>query len=98
MQTIGRPRVAQAYVWLTALVATIVFIQGGLFAGFYSEGESGLIDAHQWVGEISGYIAVVVLIPLAFVARFPRELSRRLVVSRLGHPVEHSGPRLRLWN
>ncbi len=74
MQTIGRPRVAQAYVWLTALVATIVFIQGGLFAGFYSEGESGLIDAHQWGGEISGYIAVVVLIPLAFVARFPREL------------------------
>ena len=74
MQLIGRPRVASAYVWLTALVATIVFVQGGLFAAFYSEGESGFINAHQWVGEITGYVALVVLSPLAFVARFPREL------------------------
>ena len=30
MSTIGRPRVARAYIWLTALVTLFVFIQGGL--------------------------------------------------------------------
>ena len=55
-------------------MVVIVFVQGALFGAFYSEGKEGLLDAHGIEGELTGYIAIVVLIPLAFMARFPKEL------------------------
>ncbi len=60
---VGRPQLARAYVWLTFLVAGVVFVQGLLFGAFYSEGDSAFIDAHGIVGELSGYFAILVLIP-----------------------------------
>ena len=72
-QTIGRPRVARTYAWLITLSALVVVVQGFLFSGFYSEGEKGYIDTHGILGELAGYV-VVIMIPLAFLARFPRHL------------------------
>ena len=74
MQTIGRPRLAIAYTWITALLTLVVFVQGFLFGAFYSERNRDFIDIHGLEGEFSGFIIVVVLIPLALAARFPREL------------------------
>ena len=73
-QAIGRPRVAKAYAWLISLAALVVVVQGFLFAAFYSEAVKGFLDAHGIEGELAGYILVVVLVPLAFLARFPRTL------------------------
>ena len=74
-QTIGRPKVARAYAWLIVLVPLAVIVQGILFAGFYSEAEGGLLDAHGLVGDILGIAILVILTPLAFLARFPRRPS-----------------------
>ena len=74
MESIGRPRVALASVWLMGLVTAVVIVQGALFGAFYSEGEKGFIGAHGIEGDLTGYISIVVLIPLAFAARFPKEL------------------------
>lgn len=71
--SVGRPQIARVYVWLTFLVAGVVFVQGFLFGAFYSERDSVFIDAHGIVGELSGYFGILVLIPLAFRAQFPRE-------------------------
>ena len=73
-QTIGRPKVARAYAWLIVLTPLAVIVQGILFAGFYSEAEKGLLDAHGMFGQILGIAIVVILTPLAFLARFPRRL------------------------
>ena len=72
--TIGRPKVARAYAWLIVLVPLAVIVQGALFAGFYSEAEGGLLDAHGLFGEIMGIAILIILTPLAFLARFPRRL------------------------
>ena len=74
-QTIRRPKVARAYAWLIVLVPLAVIVQGILFAGFYSEAEGDLLDAHGVVGDILGIVILVILTPLAFLARFPRRLS-----------------------
>lgn len=71
-QTIGRRRVALTFAWLIALVTLLVVVQGFLFAGFYSEGERGFIDIHGILGQLIGLVLLVILIPLAFLARFPR--------------------------
>jgi len=73
MLTIGRPRVAFAYVWLTFLIAGLVFLQGFLFGAFYSEGNRDYMDIHRLVGEYSGNVTIL-LVVLAFLARFPGEL------------------------
>ena len=74
-QTVGRRRTAIAYVWLMALIAALVVVQGVLFAGFYSEADRSFISAHGAVGALAGLVLLVVLIPLAFVARFPRRMQ-----------------------
>ena len=73
MSSIGRPRVAAAYVWLTFLVAGVVFVQGFLFGAFYSGRGKDYIDVHGILGEVSGNVTIFLVI-LAFLARFPREL------------------------
>ena len=73
-QTIGRPKVARTYAWLMVLVPLAVIVQGILFAGFYSEAEGRLMDAHGLFGEILGIVILVILTPLAFLARFPRRM------------------------
>ena len=44
------------------------------FSGFYSGQGKAFLDSHGIEGELTGYILVVVLIPLGFLARFPRSL------------------------
>ena len=73
-QTIGRPRVARAYAWLIALATLTVILQGFFFAAFYSEGEKGFLDAHARGADISMIVVVLIVTPLAFLARFPRGL------------------------
>ena len=74
-QNIGRPKVARAYAWLIVLVPLAVIAQGGLFAGFYSEAEGGFLDAHSIVADILGIAILVILTPLALLARFSQRLS-----------------------
>ena len=73
-QAIGRPRVARAYAWLIALATLTVVVQGFLFAGFYSEADKGYIDIHASVAVIPLIVVVLIITPLAFLARFPRGL------------------------
>lgn len=73
--TIGRPKVARVYAWLIVLVPVAVIVQGFLFSRFYSEAEGGSLDAHGLVGEILGIAILVIITPLAFLARFPRRLG-----------------------
>ena len=73
-QAIGRPRVASAYAWLISLAALVVVVQGFLFAAFYSEAEKGFLDAHAAVADISLLVVALIITPLAFLARFPRNL------------------------
>ena len=76
-QPIGRPRVARAYVVLIALTPLTVIIQGILFAAFYSEGgKKGFIDAPAVGADISLLVVVLIITPLAFLARVRR--SRRI--------------------
>ena len=49
-------------------------MQGFLFSGFYSGQGKAFLDAHGIEGELTGFILVVVLIPLGFLARFPSSL------------------------
>ena len=73
-QLIGRPRIARTYVALVALTPLTVIIQGVLFAAFYSEGgRRGFIDAHGAVADISLLVVVLIVTPLAFLARFHRK-------------------------
>ena len=74
-ETIGRPKVARAYAWLIALTPLVIVVQGILFGGFYSRTEVDFLDAHGMLGEISGGIILIILTPLAFLARFPRRLG-----------------------
>ena len=71
---VGRPRVARAYAWVMGLATFEVVVQGFLFSSFYARGESGFIEAHGYAGELTGYVVLIVLIPLGFLARFPRGL------------------------
>ena len=72
-QPIGRLRVARTYVALIALTPLAVIAQGILFAAFYSEGgKRGYLDAHAVVADISLIIVVLILTPVAFLARFRR--------------------------
>ena len=73
-QRVGRRRVAVAYMSLPGLATLLVVLQGFLFSGFYAEAEKGFIDAHGIVGDITGVVLVFVLIPLGFLAGFPRRL------------------------
>ncbi len=72
-QAIGRPRVARAYAALIALATLTVVVQAFLFAGFYSEGEKGFIDVHAALADISLIFVVLIVTPLAFLARFRRD-------------------------
>ena len=74
-ETIGRPRVARAYAWLIVLAPLAVIVQGILFGWFYREFDRDILNMHGIFGEISGGIMLVILTPLAFVARFPRRLG-----------------------
>jgi len=51
-----------------------VVVQGFLFSAFYSEAEKDFLDAHGIVADISLLVVVLIITPLAFVARFPRNL------------------------
>ena len=76
-QSIGRPRVARVYLVLIALATLQVIVQAFLFAGFYSEGgKTSFLDAHGVGADISLVTVVLVVTPLAFLARFRR--SRRI--------------------
>ena len=76
-QPIGRPRVAWAYAALIALTPLTVIVQGISFAAFYSEGgKTGYIDVHSAVADISLLVVVLIVTPVAFLARFRR--SRRI--------------------
>ncbi len=72
-QPIRWPRVARAYAVLIALVPVTVVLQGFLFAGFYSEGEKGFLNVHGAVADISLLVIVLIVTPLAFLARFRRD-------------------------
>ena len=76
MATVGRPRVARAYVWLTGIVTAMIFAQGGLIGAYLYKSVPGssALDAHGIVGTIAGFVAIVPFI-LALTARFPRELK-----------------------
>ena len=41
---------------------------------FQIDDERTFLDIHGYAGELTGYLVVVVLIPLGFIARFPRQL------------------------
>ena len=69
-QAIGRPRVARAYVVLIALATLAVVVQGFLFAASYSEGKRDFINVHAAVADISLLVVVLIITPLAFLARF----------------------------
>ena len=70
-KAIGRPVIAHIYAWGVALAALVVIVQGIMFGGFYS-GRGDLLEVHEWLGAISGYVVLVILTPLGFLARWPR--------------------------
>ena len=74
-EQIGRRRLASIYMWIAGFATVEVVLQGFLFSGFYGRGEQTFIDIHGYAGELTGYVLVVVLIPLGFFARFPRRLG-----------------------
>jgi len=49
-------------------------MEGFLFAGFYCKLERTFIDLHGIEGEITGFILVLVLVPMGFLAAFPLRL------------------------
>ena len=67
-----RPQLARAFAWLVSLTPLLVILQAFLFGGFYDKFNGDLIDAHRDLGFVS-MIFVVVLVILAYVARFPGE-------------------------
>ncbi len=69
---IGRPQAAAVYVWLTGLATFEVVVQGFLFSGFYSKANRDWLDVHGIAGELTGYVVVLLLIPLGFLAKFPQ--------------------------
>lgn len=73
-EPIGRRRVARAYAWLMAAVTVSVVVQGFLFSAFYSGEGNAYRDAHGVFGSLIGLILLVILIPLAFRARFPKRM------------------------
>jgi hypothetical protein len=78
----GRPRVAKAYAWLISLLALAVILQGAFAAaGLYHDRD--LIAFHRMLGDLSMILAVLVLLPLAFLARFPRSLRIGLLTAVL---------------
>ncbi len=77
-QAIGRPRVAKAYAWLISLVALLVIVQAVLFGAFYEKFNEDFIDVHWAVAFIFMIVLVLIITPLSYLARFPREL-------RMGH-------------
>ena len=72
-QAIGRPRIARAYTTLIALATLTIVVQGFLFAAFYNEGKRGFIDVHSLVADISLLVVVLIITPVAFLARFRRD-------------------------
>ena len=68
-----RPRLARIFTVLMGLAFLEVILQGFLFSGFYSRGDRTYLDIHGMAGELVGDV-VIVLIPIAFLARFPRHL------------------------
>ena len=73
-EPIGRRRVALGYAWLMAAVTISVVVQGFLFSAFYSGEGSGYRDAHGIFGSLVGLILLVILIPLAFLGKFPKRM------------------------
>ena len=69
--TVGRRWMALTYNSLIALISLSVIVQGFLFSGFYAKAKLGFIDAHGDLGSAIGLILIVILIPLAFLAKFP---------------------------
>ena len=54
-----------------AVVTVSVVVQGFLFSAFYSGEGAAYRDAHGVYGSLIGLILLVILIPLAFLAKFP---------------------------
>ena len=73
-ESIGRRRVARAYTWLMAVVTVSVVVLGFLFSAFYSQGDTAYRDAHGIFGSLVGLVLLVVLVPLAFTAKFPKRM------------------------
>ena len=72
-RSIGRPRVARAYAWVVALSVLVVVAQGLTFAGFYSRAQISFLNAHGDMGTYAGIMVLLVLTPLGFLGRFPKE-------------------------
>ncbi|MBM3926407.1 MAG: hypothetical protein FJ320_10590 [SAR202 cluster bacterium] len=70
-ETIGRPKFARIFAMLVPLLPLILLLQAIMFAGFYEEFNRDFLDIHLYVARISN-IFVVLLLVIAFVARFPR--------------------------
>ncbi len=68
-----RPRLARIFTVVMGLAFLEVILQGFLFSGFYAQGNATYIDLHGMVGELAGNV-LIVLIPIAFFARFPQHL------------------------
>ena len=66
---------ALAHTVLVAAATAEVVLQGFLFSGFYGRGDAAFLTAHGVAGELTSYLLVVAVVPLAFVARYP---SRRI--------------------
>ena len=68
----GRPKAAQIYVLGIGLAGLVVIVQGIMFGGFYS-GRGNLLNVHEELGSISGIGVLVIVTPLGFLAKFPKE-------------------------
>ena len=74
VETIGRPLLARLFASVMSLVTLAVILQGVLFGGFYRNlsPDSTWMDVHSFVGIITVAVVVLVLAPLSYLARFPR--------------------------
>jgi len=74
VETIGRPLLARLFASVMSLVTLVVILQGVLFGGFYRNlsPDSTWMDVHSLVGIITVAVVVLVLAPLSYLARFPR--------------------------
>ena len=74
VETIGRPLLARLFASVMSLVTLAVILQGVLFGGFYRNlsPDSTWMDVHSFVGIITVAVVVLILAPLSYLARFPR--------------------------
>ncbi len=63
--------VARIYASGIVLSALIIIVQGITFGGFYS-GRGNLLQVHEYLGTISGFVVLFILATLGFLAKFPK--------------------------